>query len=364
MSGVINKPFGYVVALGIVCAIVMSFAPPTQAQLLRGGISGTAIDLQDASIEGVRVKATNVATGETETTTSNNAGLYRLSLYSGKYVLEFTRDGFETLKTSEIEVTTSKDTTFDAHLKVGQIATQIEVVANGTNLDKVGATVRLVLPGRVMDEIPMGTSTLVPGGARNFARFPLFAPGFSRVLFQNETSALGHRGRENNYMIDGTDNNDQSVTLPALFIPPEAIEEMDLQAATFSAEYGRNIGGQINVITKRGSNTFTGQLWEFYRGNALEPLSLGDWKALRQSSSSITEADKPNARNPRLVDNQFGGSLGGPIIKNRTFFFGMLQGNMLRTGPRGAGTWCARRDGAAPVRSGSTPSSGTCARSG
>jgi hypothetical protein len=185
-----------------------------------------------------------------------------------------------------------------------------------------------------MDEIPMSTSTLVPAGSRNFARFALFAPGFSRVLFQNETSALGHRGRENNYMIDGTDNNDQSVTLPALFIPPEAIQEMDAQAASFSAEYGRNIGGQINVITKRGTNDYQGQLWEFYRGNALEPLALSDWKAIRQSNSSITEADKANARNPRLVDNQFGGSLGGPIIKNRTFFFGMIQGNLLRTGPR------------------------------
>lgn len=132
---------------------------------------------------------------------------------------------------------------------------------------------------------------------------------------------MGIGAAKNNFMIDGTDNNDQSVTLPAMFIPPEAIQEVDVQAATFSGEYGRNIGGQINVITKSGTNRFRGQLWEFYRGNALEPLSIADRRA------GLT-------RTPRLVDHQFGGAFGGPIIRDKTFFVEMLQGNLLRTGPR------------------------------
>lgn len=339
MSGVVIKLLQRIAMTGICCAIALYSTAALGAQMQRGAISGTAIDAQDAVIEDVLVKITNEATGEIQKTKTNNVGFYRSPMLdSGKYLVEFIRDGFETTKAPDIEVTTGKDTTVNAQLKVGQINTQVEVTVSGVELDKVGATVRLIIPGQSMDEIPMSTSTLVPGGSRNFARFPLFAPGFSRVLFQNETSALGHRGRENNYMIDGTDNNDQSVTLPGLFIPPEAIQEMDVQAATFSAEYGRNIGGQINVITKRGSNNYRGQLWEFYRGNALEPLALSDWKAIRQSNSSITEADKPNVRSPRLVDNQFGGSLGGPIIRNRTFFFGMFQGNLLRTGPRATST--------------------------
>ena len=332
----VKRLLEHAVQLGLLC--ILATTPSLHAQQSRGAVSGTAVDPQEALVEDVQVKITNQATGEVQNTKTNDVGFYRLTaLDPGTYALEFKKDGFETLNAVGIEVTTAKDTTVNAHLKVGTISSRLEVTVEGVQLDKVGATVRLILPGRLMDQIPMGTSSLVPAGSRNQARYPLFAPGFSRVLFQNETSALGHRGRENNYMVDGTDNNDQSATLPSLFIPPEAIQEMDLQAATFSAEYGRNIGGQINVITKRGSNSFTGQLWEFYRGNALEPLSLADWKAIRQNPS-ITEADKPNARNPRLVDNQFGGSFGGPIIRNKTFFFGLLQGNLLRTGPRASGS--------------------------
>ena len=123
----------------------------------------------------------------------------------------------------------------------------------------------------------MPSSSQVPAGSRNFSRVALFAPGIARVMFQNDTSALGHRGRENNFMIDGTDNNDQSVTLPALLVPPEAIQEIDVQAATFSAEYGRKPGrSDQRHYQKRQQQAYDGQLWEFYRGNALERLSLAD----------------------------------------------------------------------------------------
>ena len=185
-------------------------------------------------------------------------------------------------------------------LRVGVVSSQVFVTAPGMELDKSSPTVRLSIPGKSIDEIPMPSSSLVPGGSRNFSRYPLFVPGIARVLFQNDTSANGHRGRENNYLIDGTDNNDQSVTLPALLVPPEAIQEMDVQASTFSAEYGRNLGRQINVISRSGTNTYNGQLWEFYRGNALEPFALADQRgrsyfeaaARRSSNSAAHSADR------------------------------------------------------------------------
>jgi hypothetical protein len=310
---------------GLLVLLATLISPAVHAQLLRGSISGTAVDPQDALVSDVTVTVKNQETGEVTTTTTNESGFYRVAADPGSYSVEFVREGFATQKSGAVEVKASKDTTVDAKLVIGVISSQVFVSVPGMELDKSNATVRLNLPGRILDEIPMPTSTLVPAGSRNFSRYALFAPGVSRVLFQNETSANGHRGRENNFMIDGTDNNDQTVTLPSLFIPPEAIQEVDVQAATFSAEYGRNIGAQINVITRRGTNSYTGQLWEFYRGNALEPLALSDAKAGLQKA-------------PRLVDNQFGGSIGGPIIKNKTFFFGLLQGNLLRTGPRAAST--------------------------
>jgi hypothetical protein len=307
--------------LALTLAVVTLMTPMAQAQLYRGAVTGSVTDPQDAAIADVQVIVTNRDTGVAMTTTTNGEGVYRLPVDAGTYAVDFTKMGFQTYKFGTVEVTSAKDATVNAKLTVGAVSSQVHVTAEALELDKSSATVRLTLPGVILDEIPLGTSSLVPGGSRNFARYALFTPGIARVLFQNETSALGHRGRENNYMLDGTDNNDQSVTLPALFVPPEAIREVDVQAAPFSAEYGRNIGAQINVITKSGTNRYTGEVWEFYRGNALEPLSL---------SSRIAGQTRP----PRLVDNQFGGAFGGPIIKNKTFVFGMVQGNLLRTGPR------------------------------
>jgi hypothetical protein len=288
---------------------------------------------QDAAVSGVAVTVRNQETGETATAITNESGLYRVAADPGVYFVEFAKDGFATQKSGNVEVQSSRDTTVNAKLVIGVVSSQVFVTIPGMELDKSSPSVRLNLPGRILDEIPMATSSLVPAGSRNFARYALFTPGIVRVLFQNDTSANGHRGRENNFMLDGTGNNDQTVTLPALFIPPEAIQEVDVQAATFSAEYGRNIGAQINVITRRGSNRFRGELWEFYRGNAMEPLALTDWIAIKQRQG-LTDDQKDLARNPRLVSNQFGASFGGPIIQNKTFFFGAFQGNLLRTGPR------------------------------
>jgi hypothetical protein len=305
----------------VIAAFLTLMAPTAEAQLYRGAVTGTVSDPQNLAIADVQVIITNQETGVVQTTTTSDKGVYRLPVDAGTYAVDFTKMGFQTHKYGTVEVTSAKDATVNAKLTVGAVSSQVHVVAEAIELDKSSATVRLTLPRRILDEIPLGTSSLVPAGSRNFARYALFAPGVARVLFQNETSALGHRGRENNYMLDGTDNNDQSVTLPALFIPPEAIREVDVQAAPFSSEYGRNIGAQINVITRSGTNRYSSEIWEFYRGNELEPLSL---------SSRIAGQTTP----PRLVDNQFGGTFGGPIIKNKTFVFGMAQGNLLRTGPR------------------------------
>ena len=148
----------------------------------------------------------------------------------------------------------------------------------------------------------MTTSSLVPGGSRNQLRYALMAPAVARVPGQNETSTNGHRGRENNYLTDGVENNDNTVTLPAIFIPPEAIHEFQVQAVTFDSEYGHSMGAQINVTTKSGSNAFHGDFWDFARTSALEPLSFQNYKANLKKT-------------PRLTSHQFGADLGGPIVQ-------------------------------------------------
>jgi hypothetical protein len=171
----------------------------------------------------------------------------------------------------------------------------------------------------------MSTSSPCAGGIAKLC--PVCAVGayVSRVLGQNEFSANGHRGRENAFLVDGVYNMDNSVTLPALLAPPEAIQEVVVQVVPFSAEYGGKMGAQVNAITRSGGTSYHGELWEFYRGSALEPLSLQSRRAGLTSS-------------PRLVDNQFGASVGGPLYKNKTFFFGVFEANRQRQAPKPAGS--------------------------
>lgn len=307
------------ISVSLLTLAALLFLPLSlQAQLVRGAVSGTALDQQNAAVPGVQVKLTNKDTGTTQTATTNEVGFYKLAaIESGSYTIEFSRDGFKTHKVGTVDVITSKETTVNAALEVGAKSAEVFVTVPGVELNKVDATTSLTLTGTLIDETPMSSSSLVPLGSRNLLRYPLFAPAVARVPGQNETSANGHGGRQNNYMIDGVENNDNTVTLPAIFMPPEAVREMQIQVAAYSAEFGHSIGAQVNATTKSGSNKLHGELWEFARNSAWEPLSLASRK------QKLTKT-------PRLSDHQFGADLGGPIIKNKTFFFGIFQGNLQR----------------------------------
>jgi hypothetical protein len=286
--------------------------------MVNGALLGTAIDAQGAAIPDVQVVMMNLETGIAEKTATDSSGTYRISAVKpGAYSLEFKREGFQTVKVDKIVIVTAKETVLNQPLGIGTTSTFITVEAPGLELEKVGPNIRLNLFWQVLDETPLSTSSLVPAGSRNFLRYALMGPAVARVPGQNETSTAGHRGRENNYLTDGVENNDNTVTLPAIFIPPEAIRDFQVQIATYSAEFGHSMGSQINVTTKNGTNAFHGDFWEFARNSALEPLSLQTQKA------KLTKT-------PRLSAHQFGADFGGPIVQNKTFFFGIVQWNLQR----------------------------------
>jgi len=310
--------------VGIVLLIVVfSLAQPMHAQLFRGSISGTVTDQTNAIIVGAQAKLTNQATEISQTQMSNELGLYKfVALDPGKYTIEFSQAGFQSKTVKNIEIRTSEERTINPGLSVSGLNTTFDVHdIPGAELSKTNASILFDLTATNLDETPMGTSSLVPGGSRNFARYALWGPAVARVFGQNEFSTNGHRGRENNFMMDGVENNDNSISLPAMFTPPEALQAFQTQVAAFTADFGRSMGAQVNVITRSGGNDFHGELWEFYRGSALEPLSLQSRKALL-------------TKTPRLADNQFGADVGGPIIKGKTFFFALVQGNRQRQAPK------------------------------
>src|SRR5262245_45884172 len=301
----------------LLLGILIIFAIPTGslAQLTRGAISGTMRDSTGAAVSGATVKITNAATNQSRVTTTDENGFYRAAaLEPGTYTVLVDNTGYGKFEAREIVVRTSQEVTYDAELKVSTINDVVDVTAQAeaVALNKTNATIGLTATARQASELPLSA-------ARNINNLALLSPNVFTAPGSTQISANGQRARNNNFTIDGTDNNDISVTLPTSPIIPEAVAEFQVQTNAYNAEFGRNSGAQINVITKSGTNKYHGDVWEFYQGSALAALD---------NIEKGSKLDRP----ARFNRNQFGFDLGGPIIKDRTFAFGLMQGDRLRQG--------------------------------
>ena len=300
-----------VLALTLLCATQIA-----EAQLVRGFVSGTVTDTTNAILAGVQVTLTNKATNISRYSVTNDVGFYRFAAVEpGEYSIEFKLGGFESHKVESITVNTAQEVVVNQSLAPGGVTTEVSIVETpGVTLDKTMATIERTFPGRVVTELPITMNT------RDVTRLALLAPTVARAPGSNEFSANGQRARNNNFTIDGVDNNDLSITQNSSRIIPEAVQEVQVQTTAYQAEFGRNSGAQFSAITKAGSNQFHGEGWDYYRGNWMEPVSLLNKRA------GINDT-------PRFVQNQFGGDVGGPILKERTFFFGLLEFNRRREAP-------------------------------
>jgi hypothetical protein len=280
-------------------------------------MSGTVTDPSGAVIATAKVTVTNKATNIRRESSTNELGVYRfVALEPGTYAVAFSAQGFETLKVEDIQVGTHQGVVINQALKLGAETTVVEVAGRppGVELAKTTASIDRKLDGDLVGIIP------TTGAIRDITRLALLAPTVNRAPGSNEFAANGQRARNNNFLLDGTDNNDLSVTLSNARTIPEAVAEFHIQTTAYSAEYGRNSGAQVSVITKSGSNRFHGEGWEYYRANWMEPVSLLNKRA------GLSET-------PRFVHNQGGGSVGGPIKHDRTFFFGLFEVNRRREAP-------------------------------
>jgi len=289
---------------------------PAGAQLVRGFISGTVSDTSNAILPGVEVTITNKATNISRETLTTDAGFYRfVAVEPGTYRVEFKLAGFETPRADNINVGTAQEVTLNQTMSVGGVTAEITLTETpGLELAKSTATIERRFSERIVEGIPL-TAAL-----RDVTRLALLAPTVARAPGSNEFTANGQRARNNNFTIDGVDNNEAAVTLNSVRVIPESIQEVQVQTESYSAEFGRNSGAQVSMVTKSGSNRFHGEIWENYRGNWMEPISLTNKRA------GVKET-------PRFSVHQFGGDLGGPIISDRTFFFGLLEKNMRREAP-------------------------------
>jgi Carboxypeptidase regulatory-like domain/TonB-dependent Receptor Plug Domain len=310
-----------IMALAMLAAFLLPAA--AHAQLTRGAISGTVRDQQGAVVPGAAVTVKNLATGATRSSITDANGFYRVpALDPGVYVVRTELAGFSTVENPEIPVGAAQEVTLPVTLAIKGVGEAITVTAKAEaiELNKTNPTVAMTRTARQVTELPLG------GAARNINNLILQSPNVSASTGQGTYSVNGQRSRNNNFMIDGSDNNDISVTIATSQIVPETVAEFQVLTNPYSVEYGRNSGAQINVITKSGGNAFHGEAWEYYQDNRR-------WASLTniQKDSGLTES-------PVFKRHQFGADIGGPLIKDKTFFFALYQRDIQRPEERPSGT--------------------------
>jgi outer membrane receptor protein involved in Fe transport len=290
-------------------------APLAMAQATYGSLTGAVNDSSGAVITGAAVTAKNVATGIESKTASNNEGQYTFAqLPPGTYLLTVEKQGFKKGEFQDVAILVGQTQSIDVTLQAGQVSETVTVTAGGAELlQKEQAQVSNTFESRKVVELP---TNIAGGGIDTLALLaPGVVPGFGNVNSNGTTlSVNGNRARSNNFTIDGQDNNDLSIGGPAYFVGNnDAVSEFQIITNNFSAEYGRNLGAVVNVSTKSGTNSYRGSLAWFHR----------DRKAL----DALTNIERRGGRKdpPPFLYNVFNGTVGGPVIRDKIFFFGSFQ---------------------------------------
>lgn len=309
--------------LALAALLMCAFMAPqaTRAQgTIHGGIVGQITDEAGAAVPGATVTATNINTGASREVVTNEEGLYRIpAMPIGAYSISVTKSGFGTSTIERVEVNAGVDSTANARLGAAALREEVNVVAEGALLEAQTSQVTKVVDQRRVLELPLAINTnnlalLNPGVLPNNNNRP--GSGFA---------VNGNRTRSNNFTLDGANNNDQSLQIPRQSLPPGAIQEYQVITNTFAAEYGRNAGSYVNIITRSGTNEFHGiGFWE-WSGNGVDALTTDQQRCVNQNRASFPNASQREIlRSCRsvVVTNSYGFSMGGPIVKNHTFFFG------------------------------------------
>src|SRR5438046_2051301 len=295
----------------LICVLLVSLA--AFGQTFRGTILGTVTDASGAVVSGAKVTVRNVGTGLERSTQTSPDGSYSLpELPIGTYTVTATQSGFQTSVTKNVVVDVAAPRRVDATLKAGQVSTTVEV--SGEELPQVETTIDTLgttFTAQQAKDLPLN--------GRVFQKMIFLTPGVSGSPDQITDSPSsfgifsmnGARGRSNNFLLDGTDmndgyRNDPAINeagvfgTPATILPVDAISGLNINS-NFMPEYGRNAGATVNIVTKSGTNTVHGTLLEYFRNNALDARNYFN----------------SQGRRAPFHNNQFGGSLGGPIVKDK-----------------------------------------------
>ena len=320
----------------VATCLMLLWCIPSFGQVLKGSISGTAVDQNGAVVPGAQVKATNTGTSAVLTTTTDNSGSFRFNLIpAGDYKIEISAQHFKTAVQNNVAVSAGRDSGLgQVRLSVGEASTTVEVTADAPLIETTQAQVTNTFSGVALSSF---AGIQENQGLDNLA---VFVPGVSSARdngFSNSNggggfSANGLRGRNNDQQIDGQNNNDNSVGGPALFVTDsEFVAQYVLVTNQFGPEYGRNSGSVVNVITKSGTNAWHGSIFGAENNSILN--SLTNFQKNPQICGFAADNVSPGPdclKEPPRANNEFSGfTIGGPWIKNKLFFFGGFDNQII-----------------------------------
>jgi hypothetical protein len=301
-----------------ICATTIGFA-----QVDTGGLVGTVKDPSGAALSNVSVTATNVDTGIPTAVKTNAEGNYVIApLQIGRYSLSVESTGFRKEVRKDIVLNVQETMRVDFSLQVGSVSETMEVSGETPLLETESASLGDVVTSQQVELLPLN--------GRRYTDLAELTSGVSKVIegpvnggssptngnAGGSFAVNGMRGDQNNFMLDGIDNNSNDNGDVAILSSVDAIAEFKIQTSNYSPEFGRSGGAVINASTKSGTNKFHGSAWEFLRNDALDSAQYG-------FGTSLPKAP--------YKQNQFGATIGGPILKEKVFFFGDYEGTRIRS---------------------------------
>ena len=316
------------VTLLLVVSVILSGVSPALGQVTAGSVTGVVRDDAGGLVPGAAVSITNLATGIEQHGTTSAAGLYQFpNVPVGRYRIQVELTGFKTQLRSDVEVRLGATVSADFSLTVGEVTESVTVTGRGEQLELTSSQISTHVDNRRVSEIPMlgrdvqSLVLLAPGvsptGAGVSGSGVNVIGGASNSFGQVGTSfsSNGQRARSNNFQVDGIDANDPARSGGRQPVIQDAVQELVVVQNNFSAEYGRAGGAIVNLITKSGTNQVRGSGFWFFRNESLNALNNLD----------AGQRDAPGFEKPPFDFDQVGGSVGGPIARNRSFFFGAYQ---------------------------------------
>ncbi len=298
----------------VLCSMLTLGVGIAIGQAISGNLVGTVSDSSGAVMDNVEVTLMNVGTNVSTVTHTNSTGEYRFdNLPVGTYKITLKAQGFRT-SVEQVQVDLNKTGTHNAHLTPGATAETIEVSGAPPAIDTTTAQLQSTYDPQYSQDLGLTSAGGAGAGVLNLS---LLSPGVTNGSSMGDgvgPSVGGQRPRDNNFTVEGVDNNNKSVTGALITVPPEAVENFTLLSNQFNSEFGHSSGGQFNTTVKSGTNSFHGSAYEYFRNRNLNAV---DQTWVQQGLTS----------NPRFDANRFGGTFGGPIIKSKLFFFTNFERN-------------------------------------